>query len=100
MNPLPKKRIFHGTAIILKFFILNLVPFLKVTKFSVKISQFKFLAMTHKKTFVYRLLLSLNIPDLSLLFMQILKPHPEKCHPLFSSKPPVKIEILTSPSPF
>ena len=40
-----------------------------VTKFLVKISQFKFLAMTKKNIFIYKLFLSLNISDFSLFFM-------------------------------
>ena len=36
---------------------------LKVTKFLVKISQFKFLVMTEKNIFVYKHFLSLNISD-------------------------------------
>ena len=43
----------------------------RVTKFLVKISQFKFLVlvMTVKKIFVCKLFLSLNISDFSLFFM-------------------------------
>ena len=55
---------------------------LKVTKFLVKISQFKFLVMTEKNIFVYKHL-SLNISDFSLV-MSKLEPH-EKGHPLFPS---------------
>ena len=46
----------------IKFFILNPSHLLKVTKFLVKISQFKFLVMTEKNIFVYKLFL-LNISD-------------------------------------
>ena len=41
---------------------------LKVTKFLVEISLFKFLGMTKKNIFVYKLFL-LNISDFSLFFM-------------------------------
>ena len=44
---------FQGTSIILKFFISNPIPSLKVTKFLVKIFQLKFLVMTEKNIFVY-----------------------------------------------
>ena len=47
----------------LKFFILNR---LKVTKFLVKISEFKFLVKTDQTFFVYKLFLLLNISDFSL----------------------------------
>ena len=43
--------------------------FLKVTKFLVKISQFKLLVMTEKSIFVYKPFLSLNISGFSLFFM-------------------------------
>ena len=39
---------------------------LKVTKFSVKISQFEFLVMPERNIFVYKLFLLLNISDFSL----------------------------------
>ena len=59
----------------------------KVTKFLVKISKSKFLVMTEKNIFVYKLFfLSLNIPDLSLFFMEKLQP-PWKKLPLFPSFP-------------
>ena len=45
----------------IKFLILNPIFLLKVTEFLVKISQFKFLVMTEKNIFVYKLFLSLNI---------------------------------------
>ena len=74
-DPPPKNRIFQWTPIVLKFFIFNPTPsFKKVSKFLVKISQFKFLVMTEKIFFVYKLFLSLNISDFSLFFMQKLQP--------------------------
>ena len=51
---------------------MNPIPhILKVTKFLVKISQFKFLVMKEKNIFVYKLFVSLNISisDFSLFFM-------------------------------
>ena len=42
---------------------------LKVTKFLVKIFQFKFLVMTEKNIFVYKFFLSLNILEFRLFFM-------------------------------
>ena len=45
----------------LNFPTLTLFHLLKVTKFLVQISRFKFLVMTEKHIFVYKLFLSLNI---------------------------------------
>ena len=47
---------------------------LKVTKRLVKISQFEFLFMTKQGILVYKLFLSLNIPDFSLFFIEKLQP--------------------------
>ena len=47
---------------------------LKLTKFLVKLSQFKFLVNTDKNIFAYKLFLSLNISDFSLFFGQKLDP--------------------------
>ena len=70
LSPLPRKyRIFQWTTIILKFIVLNLIHLLKISKFLVKISQFKVLVMTEKNIYVLKLFLSLNISDLSLFFM-------------------------------
>ena len=68
LNP-HKNRIFQWTPIMLKFFILNLIPSFKVTKFLIKISQFKFLVVTEKNIFADKPFLSLNIWDFSLIFM-------------------------------
>ena len=58
----------------------------KVTKFLVKISKSKFLVMTEKNIFVYKLFfLSLNIPDLSFLWKNCNPP--EKNHPSFPAFP-------------
>ena len=66
MYPLPswKNQIFQWAPIIK----------LKVTKFLVKLSHFKFLFNTDKNIFVYKLFSSLNILDFSLFFMQKLDP--------------------------
>ena len=73
----------------------------KVTKFLLKISQFEFLVMTKQSALVYKLVLSLNIRDFSLFFVKKLRPpRPEKSHPLFPSKPPLKAEVQSSPPPF
>ena len=66
---------------------------LNVTKFLVKISQFKFLDMTEKNIFVYKLFFLLNISDFS-LFFNVKNATPGNGHPLFSSNPLLKIEIL------
>ena len=55
---------------------------LKVTKFIVKISQFKFLVMTEKNIFLFHVKTAMPL---------------EKSHPLFPSNPPLKTEILSSP---
>ena len=54
----------------------NITPnyLLNETKFSLKISQFEFLVMTEQNVFVYKLFLSLNIPDFSLFFLEKLQP--------------------------
>ena len=49
-----------------------------MTKFLVKISQFKFLINTDKNIFVYKLSLSLNISYFRLFFMQKLDPQQNK----------------------
>ena len=66
----------------------SLIPsyLLKVTKFLGKISQFKFLVMTEKDIFAYKLFLSLNISDINLFLCDNCNP-PEKSHPLFPSNP-------------
>ena len=48
------------------FFMLNTILYFKVTKFLGKVSQFKFLVMTEKNIFAYKLFLLLNISDLNL----------------------------------
>ena len=58
---------FSVNPITLKFFIKpHLI--LNVTKFFVKISQFKFLVVTEKNIFVYKPYLSLNNSDFTLFF--------------------------------
>ena len=69
---------------------------LKVNKFLGKISQFKFLVMTEKNIFAYKVFLSLNISDFNLFLCENCNP-PEKSHPLFPSNPPLKVEVLPSP---
>ena len=70
---------------------------LRVTKFLVKISQFEFLVMTKQRILVYKLFLSLNTPDFSLLFVEKLQPSPLKKVIPFSQQPPLKTEVLSSP---
>ena len=70
--------------------------FFKVTKFFVKISQFEFLVTTEQSIFVYKLFLSLNIPDVSLFFVETLQP-PLKSHPSFPATPRLKTEVLSRP---
>ena len=52
---------------------------LKVTKFSVKVSQFEFSIMTEQNILIYKLFLSLNISDFSLFLFKNRNPsHPLK----------------------
>ena len=53
----------------LKLFIVKPSHLLKVTKFLVKVSQFKFLVKTEKNIFVHKLFSSLNISDFSFFSM-------------------------------
>ena len=56
-----------------------------------------FLVMTVKNIFVYKLFLLLNISNFSLFFfLKKLEPPTEKNTPLFSSNPPLKVEVLSS----
>ena len=74
----------------LKFFILNR---LKVTKFFVKTSKFKFLVKTDKTFFVYRLFLLLNISDFSLPSR-----HESNSKETLWNSPPPKIYVLSQAS--
>ena len=60
-------------------------------------SQFKFLVMTDKNIFVYKLLLSLHISDFNLFFLCKNCNHPEKSHLALSQQPTLIIEILPNP---
>ena len=64
----------------------------------VKICQFEFSVMTEKNIFVYTLFLLLNTSDFSLFFCKIATPL-KKLPPLFQ-QPPLKVEVLSSPSLF
>ena len=46
--------------------------------------------MTEKNIFAHKLFLPLNIADFDLFLC-------ENCNPLFPSKPPLKVEVLSSP---
>ena len=56
--------------------------------------QFEFLVMTEQSILVYKLVLSLNISDFSLFFVEKLQRRPppalKKVTPLFPSNPPLK----------
>ena len=62
----------------------SLIPsyLLKVTKFLGKISQFKFLVMTEKNIFAYKLL-SLNISDFNVFLCENCNPPEKKSPPSF-----------------
>ena len=95
-DPSPKN---WWIPIILTFFIFNLAYLLKLTKFLVKICQFKYLVMADKHFGLYFFLL-FKILDFSLSIMQqlqFLPPPTQKSHPLFSSNLSLKIEILSGP---
>ena len=96
VKPPSKTRIFPWTPTpnLLKFFISYL---LKVTKFLVKLSQFEFLEKI-QRILVYRLFLSLNIPDFSLFFVEILQPPMKKVTPIFPSNPALYSNLKSSTS--
>ena len=93
-----KSWIFYWTSKILKFFILNTIYLLKITKFFVKIPHFEFLVMTEKNIFVYKPFLTLNVQILIYFLRENCNPPPEKGHPLFPSNSPLKFEVLSSPN--
>ena len=70
-----------------RFFSLNTIYLLKVTRFLGKIPQFEFLVMAEKNIFACKLFLSLNISDFTLFFMW-------KLHPPWKKSPPLKVEIF------
>ena len=55
--------------------------------------------MTEKNIFADQFFLSLNISDF-ILNVKIATHLSEKSHPLFSSNPPLKVEVLSSSPPF
>ena len=67
----------------------------KITKFLVKVSQSEFFVMTEKNIFVSKLFLSLNF-QIFIFYVKITT-LPRKDHPLFSTKPFLKIKVLSSP---
>ena len=112
----PSILVFHETSLKVRFFSepqkyqsfssLTSSYLLKATKFLVEISEFEFLVMTEKNIFAHKLFLPLNIQILIFWFIFIWKlhppplPHPNKVTPLFPSKSPLKVEVLSNPSPF
>ena len=60
---------------------------LKVTKFLLKIPQFEFLVTTEQSVLVYKLFLSLNMPDFIFLLKNCNPPSPEQSHHLFPRNP-------------
>ena len=67
----------------------------KITKFLVKVSQSEFFVMAEKNIFVSKLFLSLNF-QIFIFYVKITT-LPRKDHPLFSTKPFLKIKVLSSP---
>ena len=56
MTPPPLKiGFFSESPMIIEFFILNSIPYFKVNKFFIKTSHFKFLVLTEKNIFAYKL---------------------------------------------
>ena len=95
VTPSPKN---WGTPIILTSLIFNPSYLLKVTKFLVKICQFKFLVVEDKYYFVYKFFYHLKLQIL--VYFLYKNCNPSSCwkkSPLFSSNLPLKIEILSSP---
>ena len=56
--------------------------------------------MTEQSILVYKLFLSLNLPDFSFFLLNICSPPLKKVTPLFLSNPPLKTEVLSSSPPF
>ena len=54
--------------------------------------------MTKQSVLVYKLFLSLNIPDLFIFCLKISTPLTEEGHPHFPCNSPLKTKILSSPS--
>ena len=86
----PKNRIFQWNTIVLSFSALDPSYFLKVTKFLVKISQFKFVVITEKHS-VYNLFMVLNISDVSLFLCKT------ACNLSFKNSPPLKLRSCQGP---
>ena len=82
-------------------FIFNPIVSLKVTKFLVKISQFWFLVMT-EKNFSLQTFFVIKYFRFSFFFVVVVKLQPplKKFTPLVSSNPPLKVEVLSSPTLF
>ena len=87
--PSPTNQIFQWTSTILKFSSLKPSHLLKVTKVLVKISQLLFINYLNVVKYFRFYFLCKNCNR-----------SPLKSHPLFSSNPPLKTEILSSPPPF
>ena len=86
----PKNRIFQWNTIVLSFSALDPSYFLKVTKFLVKISQFKFVVITEKHS-AYNLFMVLNISDVSLFLCKT------ACNLPFKNSPPLKLRSCQGP---
>ena len=94
VNSPPKRHIFQWTHKIWKFSSLTPSYLLKVTKFLVKISQFKFLVITEKNISVYKLFFALNISDFIFFFFVKLQPHSPS--PLLKKLPSLQVIVLSS----
>ena len=90
-----KNWMFQWTPKILVFHFLTPSYLLIVTKFLVKNTQFEFLVIIEKNIFVY--VFCHYIFQISVYFLLKLQPPSKKVTPLFPSKLPLKIEVLSSP---
>ena len=80
----------------LKFFILNTIYLLRITKFFVKIPHFEFLVMAEKNIFAHKPFLTLNFQILIYFLSENCNPPHEKSHPIFLSNSPLTFEVLSS----
>ena len=70
---------------------------LKVTKFLGNVSQFEFLVMTEKNIFAYKLVCH-QIFQILIYFLCENYTPPWKMSPPLSQQPPIKVEVLSSPT--
>ena len=95
VTPHSKTQIFLWIPKILSFPSFTPSYILKVTQFLLKISQFEFLVMTEESVLVYKLFLSLNIPNLFYFLLKNCNPRLKKSPPFFPATL-LKTKVLSS----